>query len=200
MPLKNYSEVLKNSKIAFSAMENGTFALEYVAALKKTAKQFSALAGNNYSFTPAIPAIIQGRKYEIYFAYRIGRDKKILRPYLKVVADYITGNIVEYRNAAYSDFADSVKYPLEKIFDASVPLAETAHEQMALLKKLQMKYEKVREFAFKKDLLNEELDILACYVKALKETIPNGLLKFCVDTEPQFFEWLQSVTFVNFIN
>lgn len=199
MTLKNYSEILKNSRKALSAIENDAFALDYATALKKTIKQFSALTGTNYSLTPAIPTIIQEQKYEIYFAYRISRDKKIIRPYLKLVADYRTGDIVEYKNAAYTDFVDSEKYPREKILDASVPIAKTAREQMILLKNLQAIYEKIRPFAFKKELLSKEQDILEGYVKILKKTIPDDLLNFCVDTEPQFFEWLQSLTSINFI-
>lgn len=191
MTRKNYSEVMKKTRAEFTAMVNGNFNQEYAIVLNKTVAQFSALAGNNYSFTPAIPTMIQGRKYEIYFAYRIAQDRTIPRPYLKLATDYMTGNIVEFKNAAYSDFADTEKYPREKNFNANVPVAKTAREQMTLLKNLQATYEKVRVLAFNKELSNEEQDILAEYVKALKDTVPSDLLAFCVDTEPKFFEWLR---------
>lgn len=197
MTRKNYSEVMKNSQAQFTAMANGNFSQEYAKVLNKTAAQFSALAGNNYSFTPAIPTMIQGRKYEIYFAYRITPDRKILRPYLKLATDYMTGNIMEFKNAAYSDFADNEKYPRDKKFNADVPVAKTAREQMALLKNLQATYEKVRVFAFNEELSNEEQNILAEYIKALKDTVPSDLLDFCVKTEPKFFEWLRLITSTN---
>lgn len=191
---RDYSEVIKNSSAEFAAIANGTFAREYAAALKKTKNQFAALTGGNYSFTPAIPALAQGRKYEIYFAYKIERDKKIPRPTLKAVADYKTGDIAEFTNADYNDFADAKKYPRGKKFDANVPVAKTAREQMALLKNLEAQYEKVREIAFKENLSDEEKNILADYVKILAQTVPNELLSFCVETETKFFEWLKSAT------
>lgn len=194
MSQKNYSEVMNIIKSEFSTISNDTFTKDYSAILEKTVTQFSVLAGNNYSFTPAIPKIIQGRKYEIYFAYLITQDRKILRPHFKVAADYTTGEIVEFQNSIYSDFVDSEKYPREKKFNAKVPVAKTAREQMILLKNLQSKYEKVRVFAFKEELSSEEKNFLKDYVKAIEETIPNELINFCIETEPFFFDWIKSKT------
>ena len=192
MSQKSYSEFMKTIRSEFSTICNDNFTREYATILKKTAEQFSVLAGNNYSLTPAIPKIIQGRKYEIYFAYIITQDRKILRPYFKVAADYATGEIVEFQNSIYSDFVDNEKYSRDKKFNAEVPMAKTAREQMILLKNLQSKYEKVRVFAFQEELSNNEKIFLKDYVKAIEETIPNELLNFCIENEPFFFDWIKS--------
>lgn len=165
-------------------------AQNYQELLKKLKIQFTAITGSNYSFTPAIVELNQNRKCEVYFAYNISPKKKILRPYFKLVTDYKTGIILEFKNAYYSEFADSKKYPLTSEFDAKVPLATSAKEQIELIKNLQTLYEKVRVIAFEKNLSAENKTVLSEYANALSQTIPEDLLNFCKNTEPQFFEWI----------
>ena len=95
-----------------------------------------------------------------------------------------------FKNAYYSEFADSKKYPLTSEFDAKVPLATSAKEQIELIKNLQTLYEKVRVIAFEKNLSAENKTVLSEYANALSQTIPADLLNFCKNTEPQFFEWI----------
>lgn len=163
---------------------------EYPEQLKKVREQFTAILGGNYFLTSAIVKTAHERKVEVYFAYNISQQKKILRPYLKLVTDFNNGLILEFKNAYYSEFADTKKYPLNTEFNANVPVARTAKEQMELLNSLQALYVKVREFAFDKDLSNENRRILADYADCLSKTVPTDLLNFCKDTEPEFFDWI----------
>lgn len=164
---------------------------EYTEILKKIRVQFTAITGDNYSLTPAIVKTANGRKCEVYFAYKVSRDKKILRPYLKLVMDFETGLVLEFKNAYYSDFADAKKYPLNAEFNATVPVAKSAKEQMELLKNLQALYVKIRELAFARNLSSAEKNFLTDYAECLAKTVPTDLLNFCKDTEPEFFDWLR---------
>ena len=164
-------------------------AQEYSEQLKKIKGQFATIAGGNFSLTPAIVKTKHGRKVEVYFAYSISK-KKILRPYLKLVTDFNSGIILEFKNAYYDDFADAKKYPLNAEFDAAVPVAHSAKEQMELLKNLQALYGRVREFAFEENLSAEENRTLNDYADCLAKTLPIDLLNFCKDSESEFFNWL----------
>ena len=164
---------------------------KYPELLNKIKSQFSMIVGMNYSLTPTIVKKVADKKCEVFFAYIVTREKKILRPYLKLVTDFNTGQFLEFKNAYYSEFADSEKYPLNTEFDAKIPTAETAKEQMNLIKNLQLLYEKVREFAFEKNLSDEQKNILEDYLKCLSKTIPTDLLNFCKNTEPEFFNWIE---------
>ena len=166
-------------------------ALEFSDILKKIKAQFVTITGDNYFFTPPIIKVVNNRKFEIFFAYKISMKQKILRPYLKLATDFNGGFIVEFKNAYYSEFADNKKYPLNLEFNASVPVAKSVKEQTDLLKKLNLLYEKVRQFAFAGNLSNDERNILADYSKILTATVPVDLLNFCRDTEPDFFNWIR---------
>lgn len=163
---------------------------EYPEQLKKIKEQFASIGFGNYSLAPAITKVVNGHKVEVYFAYNISRQKKILRPYLKLVTDFDKGLILEFKNAYYSEFADAKKYPLNAEFDAKVPVAKSAKEQMELLKNLQALYTQVRAFAFSEDVSTENKKILVDYNKCLSNTVPIDLLQFCKDTEPEFFSWI----------
>ena len=163
---------------------------EYPEQLRKIKKCFAEIAGNNYFLTPAVVKTVRGRKVEVYFAYNISRQKKILRPYLKLVTDFNNGIILEFKNAYYSDFAYAKKYPLTAEFDANVPVAKSAKEQSTLLNELQGLYAKIRVFAFAETLSDEEKQTLKDYAECLSKTVPTDLLNFCKDTEPEFFNWI----------
>lgn len=167
-------------------------AKEYPELLKKIKFQFASITSSNYFFTPAIVQKMHDNKCEVYFAYDVTREKKILRPYLKLVTDFNTGKFLEFQNAYYSEFADEKKYPLNMKFDAKVPTAKTVKEHMELVKNLQSLYEKVRVFAFEENLSDEQKKILTDYFKVLYKTLPADLLNFCKDTEPNFFNWIKS--------
>lgn len=164
----------------------------YTDILKRVHSQTAALIGRNFSLTPAVIEIVNGRKYEIYFAYNAAQREGISRPYLKFVTDYKTGLLLEFKNAYYSDFADSKKYPLDKKFSAKVPAATTVKEQGELLKNLKELYEKVRAFAFAEEISDAERDILNRYAKILAATVPAELLDFCKYTAPEFFRWIEN--------
>lgn len=164
---------------------------EYAEQLKKIKARFTAITGGNYSFTPAILKNVRDRKVEIYFAYSVSANRKILRPYLKIVTDFAGGLILEFKNAYYSDFVDGAKYPLNAEFDAKVPVAQSVKEQMAFLKELQELYAKVRSFAFADNLSAEDKKILAAYGECLSKTVPAELLSFCRVAEPEFFDWAE---------
>ena len=192
---KEYSERLKKFKAQFNAVnvdKNSLTAPEYPEQLKAVKSKFTALVGNNFSFTPAIVKMANGRKCEIYFAYSGVGNKKILRPYLKLVTDLNGGTILEFKNAYYDDFANGEKYPLGAKFDATVPISLTAKEQMERLKTLQTLYIKVRDFAFAENLSAANKQLLNQYAACLAETVPADLLNFCKDTEPEFFAWLDA--------
>ena len=167
-------------------------AKEYSELLKKIKFQFASITSINYSLTPAIVQKVRDNKCEVYFAYNVTREKKILRPYMKLATDFNSGQFLEFKNAYYSEFADDKKYPLNIKFDAKVPTATSVKEQMELVKNLQSLYEKVREFAFEENLSDEQKKILADYCKVLSETVPADLLNFCKDTEPDYFTWIKS--------
>lgn len=165
-------------------------AQSYFELLKKIKTQFATITSINYSLTPAIVKKVRDHKCEIYFAYNVTRTKKILRPYLKLATDFNSGQFLEFKNAYYSEFADDKKYPLNTEFDAQVPTATSVKEQRELLKNLQSLYEKVREFAFEKNLSDEQKKTLADYSETLSKTVPTDLLNFCKDTEPEYFAWI----------
>ena len=165
---------------------------EYPEQLKKIKEHFAAIASNNYFLTPAIVKMTGERKSEVYFAYNISKQKKIIRPYMKLITDFDSGIILEFRNAYYSDFADAKKYPLNATFDAKVPVAKSAKEQMALLNELQELYSKVRVISFTETLSDEDKQTLADYDACLSKTVPVELLAFCKDTEPEFFNWVRT--------
>ena len=164
----------------------------YPEQLKKIKERLAAIVAGNYSLTPAIVKMAHGRKVEVYFAYNISRQKEILRPYLKLVTDFDKGLILEFKNAYYSEFADAKKYPLNAEFDAKVPVAKSAKEQMALLNELQELYVKVRGISFTETLSDEDKQTLADYDASLSKTVPVELLAFCKDTEPEFFNWVRT--------
>ncbi len=166
---------------------------EYPEQLKKIKEHFAAIAGNNYFLTPAIVKTAGERKAEVYFAYNISRQKKIIRPYMKLITDFDSGIILEFQNAYYSDFADAKKYPLNATFDAKVPVAKSAKEQMEFLENLRALYIKVRAFSFNKDLSTNDKQILRDYVECLSKTVPTELLAFCRDNEPEFFNWMHKI-------
>ena len=191
---KEYSNRLKNFKAHFTANnvdKNSLTPPQYSEQFKAIKAKFTALVGYNFSFTPAVVKIVNGHKCEVYFAYR-GIGKKILRPYLKLVTDFNGGTILEFKNAYYDDFANTEKYPLGTEFDATVPTARTAKEQMEQLKTLQRLYAQVRDFAFAENLPDTNKRLLNQYAACLAETVPADLLNFCKETEPKFFAWLDA--------
>ena len=109
-----------------------------------------------------------------------------------MVTDFDSGVILEFKNAYYSEFADAKKYPLNAEFDAKVPVAKSAKEQMALLNELQELYVKVRVISFTETLSDEDKQTLADYDASLSNTIPAELLAFCKDTELEFFNWVRT--------
>ncbi len=166
----------------------------YNNILKKIRAQLEALVGRNFSLTPAVIEIVNNRKVEVYFAYSAKSHEGILRPYLKLVTDYETGVLLEFKNAYYSDFVDSKKYPLGKKLSTKVPVAKTVKEQGELLKNLQTLYEEIRPVVFIRNISSEDRNNLENYAKVLADTIPPELLDFCKAAEPQFFDWIESKT------
>ena len=192
---KEYSDRLKNFNAQFNVDhvdKSSITAPEYSEQLKVVKAKFTAFVNGNFSFTPAIVKILNGHKCEVYFAYRGIGSKKILRPYLKLVKDFNSVTILEFKNAYYDDFADCKKYPLDTEFNATVPISRTVKEQMERLKTLQMLYTKVREFSFEDNLSNADKRILNQYAVCLSETVPVDLLNFCKDTESEFFTWIDT--------
>ena len=172
MPKKEFSERLKKFKAKFPAGESDNMSIvapEYSEQLKRIKAKFAALVGGNFAF------------------------KKILRPYMRLITDFNSGLILEFKNACYDDFADSEKYPLGTEFDAAIPVSRTAVEQMERVKNLQLLYTKVRGFSFAENLSDAEKKTLSRYVACLSDTVPVDLLNFCKETEPKFFAWIDAI-------
>lgn len=167
----------------------------YKDLLKKVKRQMTEITGNGYSLTPAFVKEENGHKCEVYFAYNLSGKGDITRPYIRLVTDYGTGIILEYRNAHYCEFANADKFPLDGKMSPKVPIAKSAAEQAELLNKLLSLYESVREFALSEDISDEERKTLAEYRQCLYDTIPAELMAFCVDAEKDFFEWIDKSIF-----
>lgn len=166
---------------------------KYEDILVKVKKQLMEIMGNGYSLTPAILKKKGGNKCEVYFAYYISGKGDISRPYIRMVADYETGVILEYQNAHYQEFADSSKFPLEVGINPAVPAAKTAGEQWELVQRLRSLHETVREFAFEDRITDKERKLLEDYRECFHNTVPAGLMEFCMDTEREFFSWMDKV-------
>lgn len=184
---KHFAEIVSDIPTTVNDISHG-----YPEQLKKIKERLAAVAGSNYFLTPAIVKTMRTHKVEIYFAYNVSRQKKILRPYLRLVTDFDSGVILEFKNAYYSEFADDKKYPLNLTFNAEVPVARSIKEQMVLLENLRVLYMKVREFSFDNDLSADNKQILRDYAECLSKTVPTDLLNFCKDTEPEFFNWIKT--------
>lgn len=184
---KHFAEVVGDIPTTADDISRG-----YPEQLKKIKEWLAAIAGNNYFLTPAIVKTVRMHKVEVYFAYNVSRQKKILRPYLRLVTDFDSGVILEFKNAYYSEFADDKKYPLNSTFNAEVPVARSIKEQTALLENLRALYMKVREFSFDNDLSADNKQTLRNYAECLSKTVPTDLLNFCKDTEPEFFNWVKT--------
>ena len=189
---KHFAEIVGDIPTTVNDISRG-----YPEQLKKIKEQLAVIAGSNYFLTPAIVKTVRTRKVEVYFAYNVSRQKKILRPYLKLVTDFDSGVILEFKNAYYSEFADDKKYPLNSTFNAEVPVARSIKEQMALLENLRALYMKVRKFSFDNDLSADNKQILRDYAECLSKTVPTDLLNFCKDTEPEFFNWVKTSVYTS---
>ena len=165
----------------------------YENILAKVKRQMAEIMGSEYSLTPAILKKIDGNKCEVYFAYQISGKGEISRPYIRIVADYETGVILEYQNAYYREFADCNKFPLNSGLDVEVPVAKTAKQQWELVQRLRFFHETVREFAFEDRITDRERKLLEDYRECFHNTVPAGLMEFCKDTECEFFLWMDKV-------
>lgn len=168
-------------------------AMTYQDIILKVRKQIALMAGGSYFLTPAVVKVSNGHKCEVYFVYHIPASGKMIRPHMRVVSDFETGTVLEFRNAFYSEFADAEKYPLGSPMNPQVPVAKSAGEQKELIGKLQSSYEKVRQIAFSEDISQDAIKELEEYRKCLADALPTELLAFCEQTEPSFFEWMNHV-------
>lgn len=149
-------------------------------------------AGTNFGVSFLFPVLKNVITVDAAFLYTVGTNSaRRTRPFAMIVIDPQTGSLLKYQNAYFEDFMNPEEYPMNLQVDYSVPSAQTAKEQGALIKKVNELYEGVRGIAWKDAYTKEEEKLFAEYKESFYKAVPVGLLPFYEALSPEFFAKLK---------
>ena len=135
-------------------------------------------------FSKAVLGLFQDKIVDVFFLYGYDNITKIIyQPVARIAADSSEQTLEYYHKTDEKPFNST----LPENFVSKIPFDETYEKCAEIYGDC---YCKIREFAFKSDLTEEQKTILKDYVQAFDYIINDELKPFYYELSPEFWEWL----------
>lgn len=168
--------------------------MTYKENFKNIQSTVKLIFGDQTALSYPIPDVVkEGLLVEHYFIYPTGTSLMASRPFARITVDMETGLLLFCKNCILGDFMNSEEHPLSEVISYELPekiSVKTFKVKQSLISKL---YEDVRTFVFKKELNQEEQEILKNYIVLLLTSVPKSLVPYYKKLGKNFFAWSKEI-------